>query len=69
MSSPSQLCFINHGLQARDIAARKDLIVCYFMEPLNASNLTQGSLVKLLQVFALLFCKGPYKSEVMTAAL
>ena len=80
MASPSQPSTLYHRLQAIDVTPRENLIVGYFVEPLNPSNLPQGGLVKLFQTLDLPFVKGPcfasreiplYRSpsEVITAAL
>ena len=58
MTSPPKSCFIHHGLQAVDVTALEDFIVCYFVKPFNPCNPPQGSLGKLLQASGLLSCNN-----------
>ena len=59
MACPPKLCFIDHRLQAMNLTAVENFIVCYFVEPLNSGNLAQGGLMELFQAPALPFIKGP----------
>ena len=59
MACPSQNCALYHGLYASYVASCKNFVVGNFVKPSDPGNLSQGVLVKPLQLSDMCLSEGP----------